>query len=252
MKKIVFLAVGASLLLAVGVAWAGTSGSSTPQDPATVSTSTRQVAADVPAAGEAVTSGAGRAGAVTYRADETGLTVTAVSPARGWSYTIKATGGREIEVVFRKGAARVDFEAELEDGQVQVRVRTSAVGGATTTTGQDGTDTTNGNPTSTSNGNVTSTSFDDDVTSTSNGNVTSTSFDDNGARRRNRDDDSGGDDNGGERWPGRRRRRLTRHLPGVTTAVEATASTALSIPRGCRPGAARARPSPRRAGSHRR
>ena len=197
MKKIVFLAVGASLLLAVGVAWAGSSGPSA-QRPATVSTSTRQVAADVPAAGESVTSGAGRAGAVTYRADVNGLAVVAVSPARGWSYTIKATSGREIEVVFRKGATRVDFEAELEDGQVDVRVRTRTAAGATTTTSQDRTDTTNGNPTSTSNGNVTSTSFDDDVTSTSfDDDVTSTSFDDNGGDD-NGGDDNGGDDNGGD------------------------------------------------------
>jgi hypothetical protein len=67
---------------------------------------------------------AGDAGKVTISNDGTTLTITVVDPADGWSHEIEVMSGREVEVDFRKGGERVQFNAELEDGEVRVRVRT--------------------------------------------------------------------------------------------------------------------------------
>ena len=61
------------------------------------------------------------------------LNVSAVTPSAGWTFSIEAgDGASEAEVDFTNGAARVRFNAELEDGGVRVRVRTD--GNATTDT----------------------------------------------------------------------------------------------------------------------
>jgi hypothetical protein len=184
MKKLIPIAIGVALLLAVGAAWAATSGPSTTDAVDTVETTQTQTST-APAPGATTTVAAGRAGSVTYGTTGQGLAVESVAPARGWSYVVTADGGGEIEVTFRKAGTRVDFHAELEDGDVEIRVRTRTVSGATTTSSPERTSTTDGNVTSTSSG---------DVTGTSSGatDVTSTSFDDNAG------DDNGGDDNGGD------------------------------------------------------
>lgn len=51
------------------------------------------------------------------------LTVTAVDPVPGWSSEIERAKGAEVEVRFLTAGRRIDFKAELEDGEVKVRVR---------------------------------------------------------------------------------------------------------------------------------
>jgi hypothetical protein len=91
---------------------------------------------DIPVGGTQ-TLAAGAAGFVTVTRDASGaLRVVAVAPAAGWVFEIEP--GDEIgeaEVDFRNGVSRVQFNAELEDGAVRVRVRTRGVAAAPTTGG---------------------------------------------------------------------------------------------------------------------
>jgi uncharacterized membrane protein YgcG len=66
---------------------------------------------------------AGAAGTVTIARDGSTLTVAAVGANPGWVTEIEQQSGPEVEVVFRNGTARIDLEAEFEDGAVRVRVR---------------------------------------------------------------------------------------------------------------------------------
>ena len=106
----------------------------------TTSTTAATVAAS--AATGPVTYEAGAAGSVTITNDGSLLTITAVDAADGWSHEIEVQIGREVEMDFRKGGDRVQFNAELEDGQVRVRVRTRTADGTRTevTNGVDTTD----------------------------------------------------------------------------------------------------------------
>jgi hypothetical protein len=52
------------------------------------------------------------------------LSVATVDVAPGWTSEIEQARGREIEVVFTDGAARIDVEVEVEDGAPRERVRT--------------------------------------------------------------------------------------------------------------------------------
>ncbi len=139
---------------------------------------------------------AGRAGSVTFGSTGQALSVESVSPARGWSYVVTEDSGAEIEVTFRKAGTRVDFHAELEDGDVEIRVRTRTVSGATTTTAP-GTDQhhrreRDRHVVRRHRHFVRRHQHSSDVTD-----VASTSFDDNGGDD-NGGDDNGGDDNGGD------------------------------------------------------
>ena len=96
----------------------------------TTSTTAATVAAS--AATGPVTYEAGAAGSVTITNDGSLLTITAVDAADGWSHEIEVQIGREVEMDFRKGGDRVQFNAELEDGQVRVRVRTRTADGSRT------------------------------------------------------------------------------------------------------------------------
>jgi hypothetical protein len=90
---------------------------------------------DIPIGGTQ-TLGAGAAGFVTVTRDATGLHVVAVAPANGWVFEVEP--GDEIgeaEVDFRNGVSRVQFNAELEDGAVRVRVRTRGDAASPTTGG---------------------------------------------------------------------------------------------------------------------
>ncbi len=95
-------------------------------------TSTSAATGTVSAATDAVTYEAGVAGTVTITNDGSQLTITAVDAAEGWSHEIELQVGREVEMDFRKGGDRVQFNAELEDGEVRVRVRTRTADGART------------------------------------------------------------------------------------------------------------------------
>jgi hypothetical protein len=66
---------------------------------------------------------AAAAGTVTIGRSGTTLTVVAVGTNPGWTSVVERRSGPEVDVEFRNGTARVDLEAELEDGSVQVRVR---------------------------------------------------------------------------------------------------------------------------------
>ncbi len=90
---------------------------------------------DIPVGGTQ-TLAAGAAGFVTVTRDASGaLRVVAVAPAAGWVFEIEPGDEfGEAEVDFRNGVSRVQFNAELEDGAVRVRVRTRGVA-ATPTTG---------------------------------------------------------------------------------------------------------------------
>jgi len=76
---------------------------------------------------------AGTAGSVEISRSGDTLTVGQTSPNAGWVVEVEAGAGREVEVQFTSGVERVDFNAELEDGQLRVRVRDDD--GVTTSTG---------------------------------------------------------------------------------------------------------------------
>jgi hypothetical protein len=85
------------------------------------------------------------AGTVTVGNSGSALTVVSADPADGWTVEIEAATGVEVEVDFRNGTRRVQFNAELEDGQVRVRVRertTDRTGEDSTTTSMPGSSTT--------------------------------------------------------------------------------------------------------------
>jgi hypothetical protein len=113
LRKLSPVLAGLSLvLIAGGVAWAANS---------TPVTTTDLVDVDVAAAGT-----------VTLEVADL-LTITDTQPASGWSVEVEIATGREVEATFRNGADRVDFNAELEDGQVKVRIRERATGSETVT-----------------------------------------------------------------------------------------------------------------------
>jgi hypothetical protein len=70
-----------------------------------------------------VTYDAGDGGTVTITFDGTTLTLVGTGPSAGWSPEVEAASGREIDVDFRNGDRRIRFSAELEDGQVRIKVR---------------------------------------------------------------------------------------------------------------------------------
>ena len=77
------------------------------------------------------------AGQVTVTVDGALLRIVSATPAAGWSVEVERDNAREIEVSFRSGSARVDFNAELEDNAIRIRIRdrrTEATNGSTTST----------------------------------------------------------------------------------------------------------------------
>jgi hypothetical protein len=97
--------------------------STTTTSPTTPPTSlpTSQAPAPAPAPAISVQS-AGEAGTVTLSVDRGVLTATEVHPNAGWTVDEQELQGREIEVTFRNGLRRIEFKAELEDGQLRTRV----------------------------------------------------------------------------------------------------------------------------------
>jgi hypothetical protein len=55
------------------------------------------------------------------------LVVVSATPNPGWTLGEQQPAGREVEVRFLTSAARVDVDAELEDGQIRTRVRLRAL-----------------------------------------------------------------------------------------------------------------------------
>ena len=60
---------------------------------------------------------------MTIASNGSSLTITSVDPAPGWSFEIEVSSGVEVEADFRNGTRRIQFNAQLEDGEVRVRVR---------------------------------------------------------------------------------------------------------------------------------
>lgn len=78
---------------------------------------------------------AGEAGTVTVARADGLLSVTAVTTGSAeWQAEVEAASGREIDVKFISDLRRVDFKAELEDGEIGVRVRSRSLEGDATTT----------------------------------------------------------------------------------------------------------------------
>lgn len=73
--------------------------------------------------GTTQTFAAGDAGSVTVRRDGATLSVVTVNANAGWAPEVEQDSGTELEVNFENGVTRVDFNAELEDGAVRIRVR---------------------------------------------------------------------------------------------------------------------------------
>ena len=148
--------------------------------------------------GEAVTYQAGDGGTVTIASDGAILTIVSVDPADDWTTEIEVSAGREVEVDFRNGIRRIQFNAELEDGEVRIRVRDrivddqsgSADDGASNNSGpsSDGVD--NSGPGNSDDDNSNSgTSVDDDSDDDSNSGTSNEDDSD--------DDDSDDDSNSG-------------------------------------------------------
>jgi hypothetical protein len=83
--------------------------------------------ADALPVGETQTFAASNAGSVTVRRDGSTLTVISANANAGFVSEVERGTGTEVEVQFADGSVRVDFNAELEDGAVRVRVRVSGV-----------------------------------------------------------------------------------------------------------------------------
>ena len=145
-----------ALLLAAGAAWAAM--------PATVDSESVIEVAD--------------AGMVTIAQAGAALEIVSVDVAAGWDHEVEIASGREVEVDFRKGTRRIQFDAELEDGQIRVRVRERVqAGGSTPTSVGDSSSTTVGDTTSSTVDDGASTTLDDSTSSTI-GDTTSTTMDD--------------------------------------------------------------------------
>jgi hypothetical protein len=152
---------------------------------ATTESTTAAAAASATATG-ATTYQAGAAGTVTISNDGSQLTITAVDAADGWSHEIEVQVGRQVEMDFRNGVDRVQFNAELEDGEVRIRVRTRTADGTRTevTNGVDTSDDDNSSDSGSS-----SDVSDDDVSDDDNS-------DDDNSDDDNSDDDDASDNSG--------------------------------------------------------
>jgi len=123
-----------AVLMTVGIGLAATSA---PDNSSTTTTSMSPTTTlPDPGETETVTYEVGEAGTVRISSDGTSLTIVAVDATEGWATEVEVAVGREVEADFRNGDRRFQFNAEIEDGQIQVRVRerTTGMTEATTTT----------------------------------------------------------------------------------------------------------------------
>ncbi len=98
----------------------GTTTTTEPEDDEmTTTTEPEQEAVDLPA----TTYQAGDAGSVTVAVEGGNLVLVSVDPSAGWTVDEVDARSDEVEVEFRSGDTEVRFEAEFEDGQIQIRVR---------------------------------------------------------------------------------------------------------------------------------
>jgi hypothetical protein len=113
-----------AVLLTVGVAVAAVGPSPAAVGSSSTSSSTSTtVTTTAPVADGTTTYEVLDAGSVTVTAAGGTLQIDDVAPVSGWASEIEAAAGLEVEVKFVNGNRRVDFEAEIEDGQIKTRVR---------------------------------------------------------------------------------------------------------------------------------
>ncbi len=163
----------------------------------TRATTADAVVASDSAAGS-VTYQAGAAGTVTISEVGSQLTIMEVDAADGWSHEIEVAVGREVEMDFRNGEDRVQFNAELEDGEVRIRVRTRTADG-TRTVVTNGVDTTDDDDSSSDDDRE-----DDSDDNSGHGNTEDHSdddSDDNSGQGSSDDDNDSDDDNSGQGSP---------------------------------------------------
>jgi len=199
----ILAAVVASMLVG-GLAWAA-SGDPGGDASQTTNPSTASSVAGTLAPTGTFTFGAGEAGDVTLVSDGASLQVEGVAATPGWTVEVQVATGREVEVSFRLGADRIDFKAEVEDGQIRVRVRDRAQGteaeeiisNGDLVPADDSTPTTGAGDTTGPASSTPTTPADDDSTpTTSVGDTTATtvSDDDDSTSTTIADDDAGDDD----------------------------------------------------------
>ncbi len=116
----------AAAVLITGVAWAA-------NDSPTDGSATATVTADSSTSSTTVVQ-VEEAGTITLGSVAEGLTILAANAEAGWNATVEVPLGREVEARFESGGLRIDFNAELEDGEVRVRIRRSDRDGVSTTT----------------------------------------------------------------------------------------------------------------------
>jgi hypothetical protein len=155
---------------------------------------------DLPIGGTG-TFAAGAAGFVTVTRDANGqLRVVAAAPTAGWTFEIEPGDELgEAEVDFRNGVSRVQFNAELEDGVVRIRVRTRGAAVVPDSTLPDGTlpRVDNSGPGSLNSGPGRVDTGDDSSGPGSGGSDDTGSDDHGGSSGSGSGDDSGSDDHGG-------------------------------------------------------
>lgn len=118
---------------AVGFALTTTGGAPAPAPVRLASADTPTATVTSPTPGERVTFSAGEAGTVTVERTTNGLHAVSADAAPGWASSIPRPDGREVEVRFTAAGRVVEFEAELDDGLIKVKVH-ERVAAATTTT----------------------------------------------------------------------------------------------------------------------
>ncbi|MEZ5411499.1 MAG: hypothetical protein R2761_25935 [Acidimicrobiales bacterium] len=67
---------------------------------------------------------AGDAGTIAISRNGAILTITDVTTNEGWRIAGRRTTGLSVEVEFRRGTTKLTFQAEVEDGVVEARIRT--------------------------------------------------------------------------------------------------------------------------------
>ena len=149
MKRLVLLAsIAVGLIVTAGIAIAATG----PQAPTTLAQVSSTTSADI------TTYQVADAGTVDVAFDGSSVAVVGVAPASGWSFETEVAAGIEVEVQFADGVTRVDFKAEVEDGQVRATARSrQATGDGTSSTTTSVTSTTLVDTSTTSTSSTTST-----------------------------------------------------------------------------------------------
>ncbi|HKX74845.1 MAG TPA: hypothetical protein VJR05_05585 [Acidimicrobiia bacterium] len=130
------------------------------------------------------------AGTIRLGNDGASLTILAAVAMEGYVVEVEVPQGREVEADFRGEGRRVQFNAELEDGVVRVRIRTEADATTSTTFDDNSTTSTTVDGNGGDDNSTTSTTIDDN--GGDDNSTTSTTIDDNRGDNRGDDDDDNG------------------------------------------------------------